>query len=90
MDNSAVIKSKKHNKLYAKWFLKGKEKEVKKQKGSENNKGNGENFVLKMYRQIVKINDKNDMDSNLEINVEEFIDNNKKIGKNWKKKIEDI
>ena len=41
-----------------------------------------ENFVLKMYRQIVKINDKNDMDSNLEINVEEFIDNNKKIGKN--------
>ena len=34
-----------------------------------------------MYRQIVKINDKNDMDSNLEINVEEFIDNNKKIGK---------
>ena len=39
-------------------------------------------FVLKMYRQIVKINDKNDMDSNLEINVEEFIDNNKKIGKN--------
>ena len=46
------------------------------------NKGNGENFVLKMYRQIVKINDKNDMDSNLEINVEEFIDNNKKIGKN--------
>lgn len=35
-----------------------------------------------MYRQIVKINDKNDMDSNLEINVEEFIDNNKK---NWGK-----
>ena len=35
-----------------------------------------------MYSQIVKINDKNDMDSNLEINVEEFIDNNKKIGKN--------
>ena len=34
-----------------------------------------------MYRQKVKINDKNDMDSNLEINVEEFIDNNKKIGK---------
>lgn len=34
-----------------------------------------------MYRQIVKINDKNDMDSNLEINVEEFIDNNKKMGK---------
>ena len=30
------------------------------------------------------------MDSNLEINVEEFIDNNKKIGKNLKKKIEDI
>ena len=43
-----------------------------------------------MYRQIVKINDKNDMDSNLEINVEEFIDNNKKIGKNLKKKIEYI
>ena len=35
-----------------------------------------------MYRQIVKINDKNEMDSNLEINVEEFIDNNKK---NWGK-----
>ena len=34
-----------------------------------------------MYRQIVKINDNNDMDSNLEINVEEFIDNNKKMGK---------
>lgn len=38
-----------------------------------------------MYRQIVKINDKNDMDSNLEINVEEFIDNNKKIGEKLKK-----
>ena len=34
-----------------------------------------------MYRQIVKINDKNDMDSNLEINVEEFIDNKKRLEK---------